>query len=117
MFKIFKYKLSERENKIKELIEIFICNKNTNILTCPITGRYFLENKKLSYYFVIHQNSIKITNHKHHYNYDICGRFSSIITNIIVDRIKYQRDILEQEIFNNENTLLNQIKETILKTN
>jgi hypothetical protein len=113
MFKLFKNKFTDKENQILDIINIFAQHPETSILTCPSTERYFLENKTLNYFIIISYRQLKITNHAFYYSNDIPGRVFDKLREIVVTEIKKQRDLLEQEIFSNENDLLLKIQTAI----
>jgi len=113
MFKVFKNKFTDKENQILDIINIFAQHPETSILTCPTTERYFLENKTLNYFIILSYRQLKITNHAFYYSNDIPGRLSDKLKELIVMEIKKQRDLLEQEIFSNENELLLKIQTAI----
>ncbi len=113
MFKLFKSKFSDKENQILDIINIFSQHPETSILTCPTTERYFLENRALNYFIIISYRQLKITNHAFYYSNDISGLLFNRLREVIITQIRKQRDLLEQEIFSNENDLLSKIQTTI----
>jgi hypothetical protein len=102
--------MSDKEKQLYSIIEGLLRHKDTNVLVCPSTGRYFIMNENFHYYSKIQINEIKVTNHRFYYVESIEQNFFKIISQLIDDYIKQDRDRIESEMFKNENQLLNDIK-------
>ena len=59
-----KYKFNEKEQLIFNIVTNLCEQSDTEIKMAPISGRYFLVNKRLEYWVRLWEEGITITNHK-----------------------------------------------------
>jgi len=83
----------------------------------PLRYHYYIDNKELSYFVLITDNSIKITNHKFYYTNAISGRFSLQIQDLVKLAISKDRQRIEDEMFKNETELLLEISKKVSPKN
>jgi hypothetical protein len=112
--KIFpKYKPNEKEKLILDIVTNLCQHSDTEILMAPLSGRYYLINKKLEYWVRVYDNGITITNHKFTYSNTSPQIFQDMIIELVVHAIEKNRDEFETAVFQNELQLLENIATSI----
>ncbi len=110
-----KYKPNEKELLIIDIVKKLCEHPETDIMMAPITGRYFLVNKKLEYWVRLWEDGITITNHKFTFSNTALQSFQAILIKEVELAIEKSRDEFEQAIFQNEVELLENISLNIKK--
>jgi hypothetical protein len=108
-----KHKPSQNEVLVMEIIESLFNSKDTECITAPISGKYYITNKKLQYWVMVGDNFITITNHRFTYTMNLSVLFYDNLVKMIRDFIEKDREEFEKEVFKNELDLLNNIKKFI----
>ena len=108
-----KYKPNEKEKLILEVVSNLCQHLDTEILMAPLSGRYYLINKKLEYWVRVYDNGITITNHKFTFSNTSPQMFQDMIVDLIVHAIEKSRDEFENRVFQNELELLENISASI----
>ena len=111
-----KYKPNEKEQLILEVITNLCQHSETDILMAPLSGRYYLINKKLEYWVRVYDNGITITNHKFTFSNTSPQSFQDMIVELISNAIEKSRDEFETAVFQNELELLENIVTSIKHT-
>ena len=111
-----KYKPNEKEQLILEVITNLCQHSETDILMAPLSGRYYLINKKLEYWVRVYDNGITITNHKFTFSNTSPQTFQDMIVELISTAIEKSRDEFETAVFQNELELLENIVTSIKHT-
>lgn len=62
--KLFKTKFTEADDKIKNIVETFLANKETVIDINPEDMSYLISYEKFNYYLLIDSVGVQISNHK-----------------------------------------------------
>ena len=104
-----KYKFNEKEQLILDIITNLCEQSDTEIKMAPISGRYFLVNKRLEYWVKIGDDGITITNHKFTYSNVSPQEFQNIVIKVVEKSIEKNRDEFETAVFQNEVELLENI--------
>jgi hypothetical protein len=103
------YKPNEKERLILDVVEN-MCNQNdTDIKMAPLSGRYYLVNKRKEFWIKIYDNGITITNHKFTFSHYAIQSFQDLIIRKVEAAIEKSRDEFEEAIFQNEVELLENI--------
>ena len=108
-----KYKPNEKEKLILDVVSNLCQHSDTDILMAPLSGRYYLINKKLEYWIRVYDNGITITNHKFTFSNTSPQMFQDMIIEIVVNAIEKSRDEFETAVFQNEVELLENIVSNI----
>ena len=108
-----KYKPNEKEKLILDVVNNLCQHVDTEILMAPVSGRYYLINKKLEYWIRIYDNGITITNHKFTFSNTSPQMFQDMIIELVVNAIEKSRDEFEAAVFQNELELLENIAASI----
>ena len=104
-----KYKFNEKEQLILDIVTNLCKQSDTDIKMAPISGRYFLVNKRLEYWLRIGDDGITITNHKFTYSNVSPQEFQNIVIKVVEKSIEKNRDEFETAVFQNEVELLENI--------
>lgn len=110
------YKMNETEEHIKDVINLMLKQKDTDVISSPISGRYYISNKRLQYYIMVNDFGVTITNHKFALEYGAAPKYTSIITDIVRQYMENDRYKFEQEIFKNRIELLKGIKKSFVNS-
>lgn len=112
--KIFPpYKMNEKEKLTYEVIKMLCDQRDTEIKVAPLTGRYFLINKRLSYWAKVEDFSVSITNHKFTLTNTITSEYQKSLSKMVGEYVEADRNEFEQTIFQNEVELLENILSNI----
>ena len=102
--------LNKKEQLIVDIITQLCEDEDTDIKVAPITGRYFLINKKMEYWVRINEFEVSITNHRFTLNYIGTPNYHSKLVEVVRGAVEKARDIFEKTVFENEVELLENIK-------
>ncbi len=104
-----KYKPNKKEQLILDIVTNLCEQSDTDIKMAPISGRYFLVNKRLEYWVRLWEDGITITNHKFTFTNTSLQSFQAVIINVVEKAIENSRDEFETAVFQNEVELLENI--------
>jgi hypothetical protein len=104
-----KYKPNSKEQLILDIVTNLCEQSDTDIKMAPISGRYFLVNKRLEYWVRVWEDGITITNHKFTFTNSALQSFQAKVIDIVEASIEKSRDEFEQAVFQNEVELLENI--------
>jgi hypothetical protein len=107
------YKPAEHEQLVIDIIGLLFGDDDTECITAPISGKYYISNKKLGYWVRVGDSSITITNHKFTYVAQSPIAFNDYVINVVRDYIEKDREEFEKRVFQNELELLKNIKSSI----
>lgn len=110
-----KYRPQEHEQLVIDIIGLLFDDVDTECITAPISGKYYISNKRLGYWVKVGDDTINITNHKFTYVIQSPLPFSDYIINVIREYIEKDREEFEKRVFQNELDLLKNIKSSILE--
>lgn len=119
LFKTFKekifppYKMNEKETLTYDVIQMLCEQPDTDLKIAPLTGRYFMVNKRLSYWAKVEDFSVSITNHKFTLTNTINSEYQKKLVEMVNVFIEADRNEFEETIFQNEVELLENIKSNI----
>lgn len=108
-----KYKLNEKETLILDVINNLCQQSDTDILMAPLSGRYYIVNKRLEYWVRVFDDGITITNHKFTFSNTSPQGFQSMVIQVVEAAIEKSRDEFETAVFQNEVELLENIVSNI----
>lgn len=108
--KLFKYTPTEQEIHFVELINKMLKHPVTVVKTTPLSKKLFLVNEDLHYYVRISSSGIQVTNSKFSFAKPLHERIHDIIVNDIYEYLETECSILDDKIFQNENSLLAEVK-------
>ncbi len=108
-----KYKPNKKEQMILEVVTNLCEHSDTDILMAPISGRYYIVNKRLEYWVRVYDNGMTITNHKFTFSNTSPQMFQDMIIRLVETAIEKNRDEFETAVFQNEVELLENIVHNI----
>ena len=115
LFKTFKekifppYKMNEKETLTYDVIKMLCEQKDTDLKIAPLTGRYFMVNKRLSYWAKVEDFSVSITNHKFTLTNTVNSEYQKKLVEMVNMFIEADRNEFEETVFQNEVELLENI--------
>ena len=110
-----KYILNQKEELILSITKHLCEQPDTEITMAPITGRHYIVNKRLEYWMKVSEDAITITNHKFTYSNTSPQTFQYMVIAIVQSTIEKHRTNFENNVFQNEVDLLNNIVSNITK--
>lgn len=111
------YKMNEKEKLTYDVIKMLCEQSDTDLKIAPLTGRYFMVNKRLSYWAKVEDFSVSITNHKFTLTNTINSEYQKLVVEMVNQFIEADRNEFEETIFQNEVELLENIISNIKTTN
>jgi hypothetical protein len=110
------YKMNDKEKLTYDVIKMLCEQSDTDLKIAPLTGRYFMVNKRLSYWAKVEDFSVSITNHKFTLTNTVNSEYQKLLVEMVNQFIEADRNEFEETIFQNEVELLENILSNI-KTN
>ena len=107
------YKLSEHEQLVVDIVELLFNSQDTECITAPLSGRFYITNKRLNYWIKIGDTAVTITNHKFTYVAQSPILFNEYLVKVVKEYIERDREEFEKTVFQNELELLSNIKSDI----
>jgi len=107
------YHPSEHEELIIDIISLLFDAEDTECITAPISGKYYISNKRLGYWVKVGDTSVTITNHKFTYVAQSPLTFNDYVIKVVREHIEKEREEFEKAVFQNELELLSNIKSSI----
>ena len=107
------FKPQEHEQLVIDIIGLLFDDEDTECITAPISGKYYISNKRLGYYVIVGDTSVTITNHKFTYVAQSPLPFNDYVINVVRNYIEKDREEFEKKVFHNELQLLQNIKSSI----
>jgi hypothetical protein len=107
------YKMNEKEKLTYDVIKMLCEQTDTDLKIAPLTGRYFMINKRLSYWAKVEDFSVSITNHKFTLTNTISSEYNKALSKMVNQFIEADRNEFEQTVFQNEVELLENILSNI----
>jgi hypothetical protein len=111
------YKPNQKEQLILDIVNNLCEQSDTDILMAPLSGRYYIINKRLEYWVRLWDDGITITNHKFTFSNTALQSFQAIVIKIVENAIEKSRDEFETAVFQNEVELLENIVVSIKSKN
>lgn len=107
------YKMNEKEALTYDVIKMLCEQSDTDLKIAPLTGRYFMVNKRLSYWAKVEDFSVSITNHRFTLTNTINSEYQKKLVSLVTEFIEADRNEFEETVFQNEVELLENIKSNI----
>jgi hypothetical protein len=107
------YKPNQKEELILDIVQKLCDQSDTDIRMAPITGRYYIVNKRLQYWVRLSEDAVSITNHKFTFSNYSPQVFQTHLIKIVQNVIESHRNDFETTVFQNEVELLENISNNI----
>jgi hypothetical protein len=75
--------MNEKEKLTYDVIKMLCDQRDTELKVAPLTGRYFLLNKRLSYWAKVEDFSVSITNHKFTLTNTITSEYQKALSKLV----------------------------------
>jgi hypothetical protein len=110
-----EYKCDPKEQLLEEILSLLLfSDSNTECITAPVSGIYYISNPKLGYWMRVWDDGVTITNHTFSYSHSGNYKYQKRLIEKIHVFMENDRALFEQTVFTNEVELLKQIKEKII---
>lgn len=96
-FKTPQYELSAGEKEALAIVNRLVKDNESDLLTCPNSGKYYIKCGKKKMLIVIGHKEINIINSVYSYSVHLTDRTESNIRNVFLDEVEMRRDKMEQE--------------------
>jgi HKD family nuclease len=107
--RFFKYTPTPQEQQFIDIVTKLLDHPKTSLKMTPLTDKYFLINEPNHYYLLLKENGVQITNTKFSFSKSIHPKAYDIIINNIHSHMEVNRQMLEDQIFVNETTMLDAV--------
>lgn len=108
------YFFNDKECLIIDIIGSMLKDSQTECITAPVSGIYYVSNQKFQYWIKVWDEGLTLTNHRFSYVHSGNHKFQTIIIKMVQEFMEKDRARFEKEVFQNEIELLKQIKENII---
>ena len=103
------YKMNEKETLTYDVIKMLCEQSDTDLKIAPLTGRYFMVNKRLSYWAKVEDFSVSINKNKFTLTNTINSEYKKKLVEMVNMFIEADRNEFEETVFQNEVELLENI--------
>lgn len=114
--KLFEYKPTEQENEFIELVKDLLNHPDTVVRMSFYSRKYFLTNEKKHYHMMLQSPNIQVTNTKFSFCKSMHPKAFDMVLKIVNTFIEKDRQILEDQIFQNENNMLREVRTNLKLT-
>jgi len=108
--KLFKYKPTEQEQQFIDIVKDLLNHPDTVVRMTFKSRKYFLTNEKKHYYMMLQYPNVQVTNTKFSFCKSMHEKAYDMILDMVHAYIEKDRQALEDQIFDNENKMLEQVK-------
>ena len=108
--KLFAYKPTEQEQQFIDIVKDLLNHPDTVVRMAFKSRKYYLTNEKRHYYMKLQWPNIQVTNTKFSFCKTMHPKAYDIILDIVHDYIEKDRQALDDQIFANENRMLEQVR-------
>jgi hypothetical protein len=91
------YELSAGEREALAIVNKLIKDSESDLLTCPNSGKYYIKSSKKKMLIVIGHKEINIINSIYSYAVHLTDRTENNVRNVFLDEVELRRDKMEQE--------------------
>jgi len=106
---IRKSPLLQDEQLVVDIITKMISDPETILMVAPVSGKYYMEHKRLKYVVVISSETIKLTNLEWNFTFRIPYNEIAKLVNLVTIRIEEDRLVMETKMDMNEIAILTKI--------
>jgi ribonucleotide reductase beta subunit family protein with ferritin-like domain len=108
--KLFKYTPTEQEQQFIDIAQDLLNHPDTVVRMTFCSRKYFLTNEKRHYYMMLQFPNVQVTNTKFSFAKGLHPKAYDMILDMVHDYIEKDRQALEDQIFENERKMLDQVK-------
>lgn len=107
------YEMNEKEQLIYDVVKNLCTQEDTDLKIAPLSHKYFMVNKRLSYWVRLDEFGVTITNHKFTLSNTFTTTYHQMLLTMVEESIEKNRSEFEEAVFQNEVELLQTIKSNI----
>ena len=107
------YQMSDQEQLIFDIIKMLGEQADTELKVAPISDKYFMVNKRLSYWVAVEEFTLTITNHKFRFAHTGNSEYHIDVLNMVRQYVETQITEFQETVFQNQIELLQNIKSNI----
>lgn len=89
--------MTEAEREAGGIFRKLISDQETDLLTSPTTGKYYIKCEKRSMLLVLGDGELSIINHVYGYNVHLSQRVEQLFRDQFLDEVERRRDNMESE--------------------
>ena len=108
-----KRKMTEAEKEAGGILRLLISDKETDLLTSPTTGKYYIKCNNRQMLLVLGDYELSIINHVYGYNVHPSQRIERLFRDQFLDEIEKRREDMESEFRNSVKHSLKEIHNTL----
>jgi ribonucleotide reductase beta subunit family protein with ferritin-like domain len=108
--KLFKYKPTEQEQQFIDIVKDLLNHPDTVVRMSFYSRKYFITNEKKHYYMMLQYPNVQVTNTKFSFAKGVHPKAYDMILKMVHEYIEKDRQALEDQIFANENKMLEQVR-------
>jgi hypothetical protein len=108
-----KRKMTEAEKEAGGILRLLISDKETDLLTSPTTGKYYIKCNNRQMLLVLGDYELSIINHVYGYNVHLSQRIERLFRDQFLDEIEKRREDMESEFRNSVKHSLKEIHNTL----
>lgn len=109
----YTHKKEKYENQCVQICEKLIAKNETTLLLTPRTNKRYIKNEEFGVFIVVHEGTVKITNHVYSYMVFLEGNGYRKILDSFDTEVEKRRILMENEIDNNIKHSLKNILEEL----
>ena len=110
MIKFFKYKPTEQEVQLMELIDKMLAHPATEVKLTPLSKKNIIVNEELHYYILLKNNCMQVVNTKFTIIKNLHENAYEMIIDKLYQYVEDDRQKIEDLMFQNETCMLNEVK-------
>lgn len=107
---LLKYKPTEQEQQFIDIVNDLLNHPDTVVRMTFCSRKYYLTNEKKHYYMKLQWPNIQVTNTKFSFCKTMHPKAYDMILDLVHDYIEKDRQALDDQIFENENKMLEQVR-------
>ena len=108
--KFFKYTPTIQEQQFIDIVEDLLNHPKTTVKMTPLTDKFFIINEQKHYYVLLKEVGIQVTNTRFTFSKPIHPKAYEMIINKVYAWIENDRNMLEDQIFQKETKMLEEVK-------
>jgi len=112
-----KHKLNDNEFEASIIFRKLLSDSNTELLTSPLSGKFYLKCSKRNILVILSDNQISIINHIYGYNVYVQNFLYERLENLFIEEVEKRRIKMEEEFRRNVQHSLKNIINTFRNVN
>lgn len=114
--RLFTYKPTEQEQQFIDIVTDLLNHPNTVVRMSFYSRKYFITNEKKHYHMMLQYPNIQVTNTKFSFCKSMHPKAFDMVIKLVHDYIEKDRQALEDQIFQNENNMLREVRTNLQLT-